>query len=353
MQVGLAQVSVQWGESKNTIAHKVVYGETLWKYTQDYHCTMNEIYALNPALKTKSLLPGATVYLPKKGVEVAPPQPVMVSTQNQNTPTTNTGNATLPDTNIKTPTVIVDENALPKDMLHPDSLSSPTVIVQTTKAPAMVSQPIYHTVISGESLYGIVSKFHIANLATLKSWNHLTKDFIYPGEKLIVGYQNVAADANPAVTATTKKIPWGTHPVEPLQEGHLKPADTGNVVLAHEDSTLETKQISPDLLIASDAPILVPLHEKGIATWTKGNSGNGKYYGLHHNAPIGSLMTVTNLMNKKTIQVKIIGRLPDTQEYGNVVLKISSAAADALGVLDDKFLVDLHYMGYPPDEAQK
>jgi hypothetical protein len=56
-------------------------------------------------------------------------------------------------------------------------------------------------------------------------------------------------------------------------------------------------------------------------------------------------------MNNKSVQVKVIGRLPNTPENENVAIKISGSAAKELNALDNKFLVQLSYMGYETASA--
>ena len=91
---------------------------------------------------------------------------------------------------------------------------------------------------------------------------------------------------------------------------------------------------------------LVYLTEKGVITWTKSNNDDGQYYALHPTAPIGTTITVKNMMNSKTLQIKVIGKLPNTADNQGVLMKISNSAARALNVLDDKFLSTVNYMGY-------
>jgi histone H3/H4 len=48
-------------------------------------------------------------------------------------------------------------------------------------------------------------------------------------------------------------------------------------------------------------------------------------------------------MNNKTIRVKVIGKLPDTGENKNILIRISESAAKQLNALDEKFLVEITY----------
>jgi len=59
---------------------------------------------------------------------------------------------------------------------------------------------------------------------------------------------------------------------------------------------------------------------------------------------------ITNPMNNKSVAVKVVGKLPDTSENENVMIKISASAAKKLGVLDSRFLAEISYRGIKPDD---
>lgn len=86
----------------------------------------------------------------------------------------------------------------------------------------------YYTVKSGDSIWGI-SNSHGISMAQLRSWNNLTGDFIYPGQKLIVGK---AATSTPAPTP----------PVEPEVEvkPEVKPETNQNQNITSPQATYYT-----------------------------------------------------------------------------------------------------------------
>jgi rare lipoprotein A (peptidoglycan hydrolase) len=60
-------------------------------------------------------------------------------------------------------------------------------------------------------------------------------------------------------------------------------------------------------------------------------------------APIGTMVTVKNLMNGKTITAKVIGKIPSLDVNKDILVKLSSNAYKELGVESDKFLVEVSY----------
>ena len=107
-------------------------------------------------------------------------------------------------------------------------------------------------------------------------------------------------------------------------------------VTNNQDSDLISK---PSLKIENG----VAHDERGIATWTHSSYDDGNFYALHTTAPQGTIITVRNLMNNKTVSVKVIGKLPSTSGNENILIKLSESAAKKLNVLDDKFLVEITY----------
>lgn len=84
--------------------------------------------------------------------------------------------------------------------------------------------------------------------------------------------------------------------------------------------------------------------QRGVAFWQKQNgTQESKLYALHRNAPINSVIAVTNPMKKRTVYVKVIGRMPNSVYNDNVKVVVSSTAARMLGAKDAKFYVQIRY----------
>jgi len=83
--------------------------------------------------------------------------------------------------------------------------------------------------------------------------------------------------------------------------------------------------------------------ERGAAKWFKPENASLQLYALHKNAPIGSVLKISNPINNYTIYVKVINNLQLTDENQNALLKISSNAMELLKVYDKVFMVDVSY----------
>jgi len=84
--------------------------------------------------------------------------------------------------------------------------------------------------------------------------------------------------------------------------------------------------------------------EKGIATWISDeNLDSSKMLALHKTAPVGTVVRISNPMTGKTTFAKVVGKYTENATTKDVIIVITQATADLLGVLDKRFLVTIDY----------
>lgn len=86
------------------------------------------------------------------------------------------------------------------------------------------------------------------------------------------------------------------------------------------------------------------VNKAGEAGTFKSTSGwqDKKYYVLINDVQPGTIVKVSTLENK-AIYAKVLGSLPETKESKNMLLRMSSAAASHLGIIDPKFPVQVSF----------
>jgi len=263
--------------------HIVSQGETLYSVSKKCHTTVDEILKLNPEIVNNILQQGKLIKVP-----------------------------------------IVNEE----------------VIKSTGEAQSENDHPIIHQVEKGETVYSISKKYDI-EVTTLLKWNELKNSSIIEGQNLIVGFES------------PQRSVMGSFPVQDsLSTNHYEQSSCGKPTnQKYKDSCNKRLTLpvgvreNPDLTLKTglEKENEVRHDDKGIATWTHSSYDEGNFYALHSTAPQGTIVTVRNLMNNKTVTVKVIGRLPSTSDNENVLIKISESAAKKLNVLDEKFLVEISY----------
>lgn len=82
---------------------------------------------------------------------------------------------------------------------------------------------------------------------------------------------------------------------------------------------------------------------KGIAYWQPSHRRSSGKYVLHSTAPLNSIIKLYNPMMKRTVDAKVIGRIPKETYRKDVDVVISPAIAESLGALDSRFMVELTF----------
>jgi LysM repeat protein len=216
--------------------------------------------------------------------------------------------------------------------------------------------PIYHTVTAGETLYHIAVN-HKLTVAQMQKMNHIGPKGIASGQKLVVGYNNSSAASE---TKTASKIDKKTSKTiasnasrnndddRPLPEGshHKNKLNVyGDKVDDKIESQYDSYQKDLDAKRKSGKVETKEVKESGMASWIDdGSVVSEKNLAMAKTAPPGTVIQLTNPMNKKVVYVKVIAQLPpDNGSDNDVAIKITKTAADKLGVLDKYFRVDMHY----------
>jgi LysM repeat protein len=230
--------------------------------------------------------------------------------------------------------------------------------------------PVYYVVGEKEGLYRVSMNNGKVLMASLRKWNHLAKDNISTGQKLIVGYLQA-----PGVTNTTTAAPAETTPQtavakepQPKKEDSSKETSPQPVTRTEEPKK-ETKTTVPPEVKST------PATTKSTATATgagyfksqfdqqrKDHSGgydetvtsgifkttsgwqDAKYYALMDKVEPGTIVQVVNPSNNKSIYAKVLGEMSGIRQNQGLELRISNAAATALDIAEpDKFIVRVVY----------
>ncbi len=287
------------------------------------------------------------------------------------TPTSTTAPVVTPPV---TPTVPV-----PKPTTPTPAVTKPatTPVVQNAK-PAVSSDmvPVYHKVQKKETLFQISQNAN-ASIDDIKKWNKLTVDGVNEGANLIVGYKKRGTETPAKTNATTVAVvtPETAKPV-------VKPAVVEKPAPTAVTPT-PTKPAVADKPVLVAAPVVTPpvvaeakpqtnssaiirnfnggsfgisygsqhsgnppaTSETGVAAIFKSTSGwnDGKYYCLHNTAPAGSIIKITSKNTQKFVYAKVLDVIPDLKQNEGLLIRLSNAAADELGVSAETFNVTLNY----------
>lgn len=241
--------------------------------------------------------------------------------------------------------------------------------------------PLYHVVKEKEGLYRISTAYNKLPVETLKKWNNISGDAVKNGTRLVVGYLKVNSELsalssmakttapvtaiNPPAKETAKpelakKEPEKKPEAKPVKEDPVAavkkeekpaaaetvPVKTLPVVVKSEDKpvteTRKAKNFNGGFfknIFSEQAKGAELDNENGTAAIFKSTSGweDGKYYCLHNAASPGTIVKITSPATGKSVYAKVLDVMPAIKQNDGVLIRLSNAAAAALGQENSKF----------------
>lgn len=329
-----------WAQKTHTVAPK----ETLYSIGRLYNVHPRELAAYNNLTIETGLTIGQVIKIPAK-----------------------TTMAPLPPATDKP--VATDKPANDKPVTEKPVVEKKPA-VKTASAPQQTATlvPVYHTVQKKENLYQISRLYNKVPIDNLKKWNHLSSDALAEGTKLIVGYTATGNEGNipaqkpieekPANPAPEKKTePVAEEKKDPVTEKKTEPVVTKTepVKAAKEPEQPKARPVEEKAVnfmggnfkavYEAQAKNKQQGQDEGTAGVFKSTSGwnDGKYYCLHNTAQPGTIIKVTNKANGKSIYAKVLDIIPDLKQNAGLVIRISNAAGQELGVGENNFDCILNY----------
>lgn len=196
---------------------------------------------------------------------------------------------------------------------------APKVASTTKSTPSLPLQDFTEYIVGkGETLYAISRRFEI-DVDDIKKFNSLTSNTVREGQLLkipnigLVEPEPIVVDSTPVVTA------------------------------------IEERQPIDDSMFKSNKYGIREKKERGVGVWLESLSSNKETsLALHKSAPVGTILKITNPMNRNVTFAKVVGKFNDNHETQNAIVVLSKSVATSIGALDKKFQVEITY-GLPLD----
>jgi len=202
--------------------------------------------------------------------------------------------------------------------------------------------PVYHKVGKKETLYRITTLYPGITVEDLKKWNNLTGDGVTEGADLVVGYKKTATETKkmpvektekPVVTETVKKEPE-KKTKEPEKTEPPKADGSGKNIKGGAFKSLYESQNGNGNAVNEDGSLGV---FKSTSGWN-----DGKYYCLYNNAVPGTIIKVSTPAGK-FVYAKVLDLVPDLKQNNGLLILISNAAADELGLGENNSNCSISY----------
>ncbi|MFB0909165.1 MAG: LysM peptidoglycan-binding domain-containing protein, partial [Spirosomataceae bacterium] len=185
---------------------------------------------------------------------------------------------------------------LPKDEGEKIDKDLKNTLRKATEEP----KKLYHVVSIGETVYAI-GKMYEVTPEQLRKANNLSDNTISVGQKVLVSRDYVAAS----------------------------PAADGEEFIVRKLPSAPTDYVP-------NAPRGIQVKEIGIATTIGIKNSSNKNWAMHRTAPIGSEIKVKNEATGAFVMAKVIGKLQETGNNQNVLVRLTPSAFNKLKPRDSR-----------------
>ncbi len=270
------------------LKHKVEAGETLYAISRRYNCTVESIRAANPRkVKNNTIVVGSVLTIPDD------------------------------ETNNTSGILKIGEPFETADLELP---------TETRKT---------HLVQAGETLYSLAMQYRLSEQQIIL-WNQLEPEELPVGKTIFVSEAEIAS--SPIISDKHSS----------LTESKIEATEVATEVdkSFKNFNHFRTGSNYSQYIQAQNAPkgLFTLVKGKGVATWSPNNGdSNENLYALHKDAPMHSIMRVRNPVNGRVIYVKVLGELPDTDEYEDVTMLLAPATAKKLNMLDERLILEYSF----------
>jgi LysM repeat protein len=330
------------------IMHRVDAGETLFAISRRYNARVDVLRRNNPQKDTENLGIGDTLLVPLH---------VQLSEGNKTVHTVQEGETLFRISRQYGVSVedIKNWNAIGS---APLAIGQDIIIYHIPTASEEKEKPaiddkkyVVHRVQQGETLFAI-SRAYDVSIASLRKLNQLPDERISIGQDLIIRERRLVSssevrlggsDAPDVVVSPT--VSAGSD-LSGGDEEEEEDDDRGGRRLSRAEA-LEAEKERIRAIRAAEKKSLSEYEKKseiGFAAAIEGGIETRKFLALHRSAPVGTIMQIRNEMNDLSVFVRVVGKLPDTGMNDKINIRISRAAYEKLGGINERFPVEITYI---------
>ncbi len=215
---------------------------------------------------------------------------------------------------------IMEEKVVVDYFDHSDPIKNKPVIKGKSDSKEVSTFAKYHVVQKGETLYSIAKKYNTSE-EMIKTLNDLDGSVLSLDQRLLV------QDGKAKSTKVANNVDEDYSNTKAQVDGE-KYKDKGfeTEVETSGSTSPSGYSIKVEKLVEYN---IEKVEEVGTATIGGEKVPTDKNFALHFNAPIGTVLMVTNPDNKKTVFVKIVGNFPKS-ESSSEIIRLSQSSAEQI-----------------------
>lgn len=223
------------------------------------------------------------------------------------------------------------------------------------KTNVAVKVPVYYQVKKGDTVFKIAKTYNDEDVDQFIARNNLKNSQVKPGMEVLLGWLPIAKTAEStnakAQEEDAKQVKKSIVKEEKLlsdrkalskkEEATAKVKN--NLLKVVEKDTMKKVVLTPEEEEQKEKAEAQYVTTKGVAIWQQSHKKNNNKFVLHDKAAINSIILLYNPMARKSIAAKVIGRIPQETYHDDVDIVLSSGAANSLGALDTRFMIEMKY----------
>ncbi len=225
------------------------------------------------------------------------------------------------------------------------SISIPINPAKISLDPLTLRNPIKLTyaVAKGETLFSICSVYAQQKISEIMMLNGKVSPDLSLNETIILGYIDWPyGNVPPTVSIIPELIIQDaiTLPDAPTELISLV-SESDVVIKEVPTSSIDSlsKTASQELSLSNHIKM-----SKGIAFWDHRSNSETDLYVMHPRAKVDSKIELYNPMLKRSVEATVVGAIPRNAYPNDANIIISPSVAEALGALDQRFLVEMTYV---------
>ncbi len=336
-------------KGQRVIVYVVEPKESFYSIARKYHLEAKTLMAFNPTVK--SIVIGEQIWIPRGSSSITSLDNVNTLNQASKLVTVSKGETlfSIAQSNKVSLEELVKVNHLPDHSVWVGQ----KLIIPVLSSSASTAHPLekgskkieaknrlpngsllnipnegLYIVAPGETIYSIGFKYGVG-VEEIRTMNQIQNNEIKVGQILKLKPE---ARITPQLAKETTARKTAEYKMPP-ESSPSNPSSPSEVKILTSNNTARRSRAIPR-----------EFKEEGMGIWVDNNDLNqARSMALHKQAPIGTVIKVTNPMTRKSIFVKVVGSFPETEETKNAVLVISKSAANLIGALDAHFRVELSY----------